>query len=82
MTGSMVSFPTNGSTTGGYIATPRSDAGPGVLVHDHALRVSKVYLCCYIADADANCLQSPAGVFHGKPDEAWQPVFARTRADA
>jgi carboxymethylenebutenolidase len=32
MTGSMVSFPTNGTTTAGYLATPRSGAGPGVLV--------------------------------------------------
>ena len=32
MTGSMVSFPTNGTTTAGYLATPRSGSGPGVLV--------------------------------------------------
>ena len=32
MTGSMVTFPANGSTTSGYLATPKSGAGPGVLV--------------------------------------------------
>jgi carboxymethylenebutenolidase len=32
MTGSMVTFPANGTTTSGYLATPQSGAGPGVLV--------------------------------------------------
>ena len=32
MTGSMVTFPANGATTSGYLATPKSGAGPGVLV--------------------------------------------------
>ena len=32
MTGSMVTFPANGTTTSGYLATPKSGAGPGVLV--------------------------------------------------
>ena len=32
MAGSMVTFPANGSTTPGYLATPKSGAGPGVLV--------------------------------------------------
>ena len=32
MTGSMVTFPANGTTTSGYLATPPSGAGPGVLV--------------------------------------------------
>ncbi len=32
MAGKMVQFPTNGSTTSGYLATPASGTGPGVLV--------------------------------------------------
>jgi carboxymethylenebutenolidase len=32
MAGSMVTFPANGSTTSGYLATPKSGTGPGVLV--------------------------------------------------
>jgi carboxymethylenebutenolidase len=32
MAGSMVTFPANGSTTSGYLSTPKSGAGPGVLV--------------------------------------------------
>ena len=32
MTGSMVTFPTNGTTTAGYLAKPQSGGGPGVLV--------------------------------------------------
>ena len=32
MTGSMVTFPANGTPTSGYLATPKSGAGPGVLV--------------------------------------------------
>jgi carboxymethylenebutenolidase len=32
MTGSMVTFPANGSTTSGYLATSQSGGGPGVLV--------------------------------------------------
>lgn len=32
MAGKMVQFPTNGSTTSGYLATPPSGKGPGVLV--------------------------------------------------
>jgi carboxymethylenebutenolidase len=32
MPGTMVSFPSNGSTTQGYLATPASGKGPGVLV--------------------------------------------------
>ena len=32
MTGSMVKFPSNGGTTDGYLATPASGKGPGVLV--------------------------------------------------
>ena len=32
MAGTMVKFPTNGSTTDGYLATPASGKGPGVLV--------------------------------------------------
>ena len=32
MTGIMVTFPANGTTTSGYLATPKSGAGPGVLV--------------------------------------------------
>jgi carboxymethylenebutenolidase len=32
MPGSMVKFPSNGSTTDGYLATPASGKGPGVLV--------------------------------------------------
>ena len=32
MTGSMVTFPANGSTTSGYLARPKSGTGPGVLV--------------------------------------------------
>jgi carboxymethylenebutenolidase len=32
MGGSMVTFPTNGSTTSGYLAMPKSGTGPGVLV--------------------------------------------------
>jgi len=32
MAGKMVQFPTNGTTTAGYLATPASGKGPGVLV--------------------------------------------------
>ena len=32
MAGKMVQFPTNGSTTSGYLATPASGKGPGLLV--------------------------------------------------
>jgi carboxymethylenebutenolidase len=32
MAGTMVQFPTNGGTTSGYLATPASGKGPGVLV--------------------------------------------------
>ncbi|MBI3825522.1 MAG: dienelactone hydrolase family protein [Candidatus Rokubacteria bacterium] len=32
MPGTMVNFPTNGTTTAGYLATPSSGTGPGVLV--------------------------------------------------
>ncbi len=32
MPGKMVQFPTNGSTTSGYLATPASGKGPGILV--------------------------------------------------
>ncbi len=32
MAGTMVHFPTNGTTTAGYLATPKSGPGPGVLV--------------------------------------------------
>ena len=32
MTGRMVTFPANGAPTSGYLATPKSSAGPGVLV--------------------------------------------------
>src|SRR5688572_4134139 len=32
MPGSMVKFPTNGSTTDGYLASPASGKGPGILV--------------------------------------------------
>ena len=32
MAGKMVEFPSNGSTTAGYLATPKNDKGPGVLV--------------------------------------------------
>jgi len=32
MAGTMVQFPTNGSTTSGYLATPASGKGPGLLV--------------------------------------------------
>ena len=32
MAGKMVEFPTNGTTTAGYLATPASGKGPGVLV--------------------------------------------------
>ncbi len=32
MAGTMVKFPTNGSTTDGYLATPASGKGPGILV--------------------------------------------------
>ena len=32
MAGSMVKFPSNGGTTDGYLATPASGKGPGVLV--------------------------------------------------
>jgi carboxymethylenebutenolidase len=32
MAGSMVKFPTNGTTTDGYLATPASGKGPGILV--------------------------------------------------
>lgn len=32
MAGSMVTFPTNGATTDGYLATPASGKGPGILV--------------------------------------------------
>jgi len=32
MSGSMVTFPANGTSTSGYLATPKTGAGPGVLV--------------------------------------------------
>src|SRR5436309_1705584 len=32
MAGTMVQFPSNGGTTSGYLATPQSGKGPGVLV--------------------------------------------------
>src|SRR5215469_5694376 len=32
MAGKMVQFPSNGGTTSGYLATPQSGKGPGVLV--------------------------------------------------
>ena len=32
MPGKMVDFPSNGSTTHGYLATPASGKGPGILV--------------------------------------------------
>ena len=32
MAGSMIQFPTNGTTTAGYLATPASGKGPGILV--------------------------------------------------
>jgi carboxymethylenebutenolidase len=32
MAGTMVTFPANGTTTSGYLATPKSGTGPGVLV--------------------------------------------------
>jgi carboxymethylenebutenolidase len=84
--GKMVQFPSNGSTTSGYLATPSSGKGPGVLVLqewwglvDHIKRV-----CDRFAAEGLSALAPD--MYHGQtasePDEAGKLFMALNIAQA
>jgi carboxymethylenebutenolidase len=80
--GEMVEFPSNGSTAGGYLATPQSGSGPGVVVIqewwglvDHIEDVCDRF-------AAAGFVALAPDLYHGKkvrpgePDEAGKAMMA------
>mgnify|MGYP000944420795 CR=1 FL=1 len=85
MAGQMVTFPLNGKTGEGYLATPSSGTGPGVIVLqewwglvDHIKRVTDRF-------ADAGYVALAPDMYHGKkashPDEAGRHMMQMSIAE-
>jgi carboxymethylenebutenolidase len=86
MAGNIVEFPSNGQTTKGYLATPASGKGPGVIVIQEwwglVGHIKKV--CDRFAEAGFTALAPD--MYHGKtttePDEAGKLLMALNIAQA
>lgn len=86
MPGTMVQFPSNGGTTSGYLATPASGTGPGVLViQEWWGLVSHIKNVCDRFAAEGFVALAP-DMYHGKtasePDEAGKLFMALNIAQA
>src|SRR5919197_5696064 len=86
MAGRMVQFPSNGGTTAGYLATPQSGKGPGVLViQEWWGLVGHIKKVCDRFAADGFTALAP-DLYHGKtasePDEAGKLFMALNIAQA
>jgi carboxymethylenebutenolidase len=80
MTGTMVNFPTNGTTTAGYLATPPAGKGPGILViQEWWGLVQHIKNVCDRFAAEGFTALAP-DLYHGKtatePDEAGKLFMA------
>jgi len=80
MAGTMVQFPTNGATTSGYLATPPSGKGPGVIViQEWWGLVQHIKNVCDRFAAEGFAALAP-DMYHGKtasePDEAGKLFMA------
>lgn len=86
MAGQMVSFPSNGGTTEGYLATPATGHGPGVIVIQEWWGL--VPWIKSVADrlADAGYLALTPDLYHGKttaePDEAGKLMMSMKMDEA
>src|SRR5215470_10903761 len=86
MAGKMVEFPTNGTTTAGYLATPAQGKGPGVIVIQEwwGLVGHIKNVCDRFAAAGFSALAPD--MYHGKtasePDEADKLFMALNIAQA
>src|SRR5262252_10798120 len=86
MAGKMVEFPTNGTTTAGYLATPAAGKGPGVLVIQEwwGLVGHIKNVCDRFAAAGFSALAPD--MYHGKtanePDEAGKLFMALNIGEA
>jgi carboxymethylenebutenolidase len=86
MAGTMVQFPTNGTTTAAYLATPASGKGPGVLViQEWWGLVRHIKSVCDRFAAEGFTALAP-DLYHGKtasePDEAGKLFMALNIAQA
>src|SRR6058998_1408819 len=86
MPGTMVNFPTNGTTTAGYLATPSSGKGPGVLViQEWWGLVGHIKKVCDRFAAEGFSALAP-DLYHGKtadePDTAGKLFMALNIAQA
>jgi carboxymethylenebutenolidase len=86
MAGSMVQFPSNGTTAEGYLATPASGKGPGVLViQEWWGLVGHIKKVCDRFAAEGFSALAP-DLYHGKtasePDEAGKLLMALNIAQA
>ncbi len=86
MAGKMVEFPTNGTTTGGYLATPASGKGPGVIViQEWWGLVGHIKKVCERFAAEGFSALAP-DMYHGKtadePDGAGKLFMALNIAQA
>src|SRR5881628_2470257 len=86
MAGTMVQFPSNGGTTSGYLATPQSGKGPGVLViQEWWGLVGHIKKVCDRIAAEGFSALAP-DLYHGKtatePDGAGKLFMALNIAQA
>src|SRR5205809_625361 len=86
MAGTMVQFPSNGGTTSGYLATPQSGKGPGVLViQEWWGLVGHITKVCDRFAAEGFTALAP-DLYHGKtanePDAAGKLFMALNIAQA
>jgi carboxymethylenebutenolidase len=86
MAGRMVEFPSNGGTTSGYLATPQSGKGPGVIViQEWWGLVGHIKKVCDRFAAEGFSALAP-DMYHGKtadePDEAGKLFMALNIAQA
>src|SRR5919108_1072452 len=86
MAGRMVQFPSNGGTTAGYLATPASGKGPGVIVlQEWWGLVGHIKKVCDRFAAEGFAALAP-DLYHGKtanePDEAGKLFMALNIAQA
>src|ERR671926_1054140 len=86
MAGKMVDFPSNGGKTAGYLATPQSGKGPGVLViQEWWGLVSHIKNVCDRFAAEGFSALAP-DMYHGKtanePDSAGKLFMALNIAQA
>ena len=86
MTGTMVTFPSNGTTTSGYLATPKSGGGTGLLViQEWWGLVPHIKAVCDRLAAEGFVALAP-DMYHGKtasePDAAGKLLMALNIAQA